>query len=172
MNRAYHTPHGQSEQGIHPQHLQAPDGTRLQELIQHASFASPGSRSLGMAGVPAFMRRARALEETLEHFWLSIAHAYEAERGQARDVWDFSMRWKRFLGAVDFGSLQRVVHDFNHYFPVEANLTLDPSSGGYLLHGQPFRPVRCPDAQQVLRHFPAHAEDHLMNIPRWHHREL
>ncbi|HEV8334922.1 MAG TPA: hypothetical protein VGR67_00710 [Candidatus Polarisedimenticolia bacterium] len=94
------------------------------------------ARALVM-GVPAFMRRARALECLVEKLHASIAAEREKRlkwvfpcgrefgAGELRKrVRAFNRRWLRFLETVPLDEVRRAQEDYNRYYPIEREVAL------------------------------------------------
>jgi hypothetical protein len=68
---------------------------------------------------------------------------------------DFEAGWNAIAAAWDFSDVNDLVQRHNRWYPVEAQLAMDPRTGDYaLVGGRPYR--REPlDAAWVLERFPA-----------------
>jgi hypothetical protein len=66
----------------------------------------------------------------------------------------FSRAWRRHVDGLDLEGLERLVDEYNHYFPIEANLKSDPHSGQYLWLGRPWEKATAPTRNDVLARFP------------------
>jgi hypothetical protein len=112
-------------------------------------------RYLRAAGGPlAYMRRLRAIEaatraheQALEERRAELARRLSAHR--------FAESWRAEAAAWDFADVNLLIEQHNRWYPVEAQLPMDPRTGGYrLVGGRPYlrRPL---DAIWVLERYPA-----------------
>jgi hypothetical protein len=75
------------------------------------------------------------------------------DRNEAQ-VAEFNRAWKAHLARLPLGDLSERIEDYNRYFPVEANLPVDPATETYVWMGKPWSPVDPPDAAAVLARIP------------------
>ena len=108
----------------------------------------------GYEGIPSFIMRTRALEDATDRFWRGLGEAYTQLRLETATPAEFSRRWQFAVDEWDFSSLQHLVHDYNEYFPIEANLPIDPHTGGLTYRGEPWVKAAAPTREEVLRRFP------------------
>jgi hypothetical protein len=83
-----------------------------------------------VAGPPAYAVRLRRIEDLTAELLKTMR---EAERKSATHVPVTVVR--------SLERLNKLISDHNRYFPVEANLAVDPTSGDYLLLGKAWRPT-------------------------------
>ncbi len=112
-------------------------------------------RYLRAVGGPLpYMRRLRAIDlATRAHEQALREHRDELARRLSRAA--FAAAWIAAAKEWDFGELNRLVDEHNRWYPVEAQLPMDPRTGDYrLLGGRPYwrRPL---DAEWVLERYPA-----------------
>lgn len=88
-------------------------------------------------GVPAYAERKRRIEDMERRFVAKLlaVHATATKRGD-----DAEAALDRAAAAFDLTRMNALVAAHNRYYPIEANLPIDPESGGPLLRGAPFRP--------------------------------
>ena len=89
-------------------------------------------------GPPPYALRRRKIEDAEEHLRETCA-ALLAETGdgaRAREQADASRAITRKLAA-----LNRLIEAHNRYYPIEANLPLDPATGALFERGEPWRPM-------------------------------
>jgi hypothetical protein len=79
-------------------------------------------------GAPAYMRRRRAIDDLHERLAGRIAVA----GGDARAIAEI---------ADDLARLNELIARHNRYYPIEANLPVDPRTGRLLERGVPWRPL-------------------------------
>jgi|tagenome__1003787_1003787.scaffolds.fasta_scaffold20851083_2 hypothetical protein len=107
-----------------------------------------------VGGALPYMRRLRAIDlATREHEEALAAHRDELMR-RVPAAW-FAEAWRAAVDAWDFGEVNGLIDDHNRWYPVEAQLPMDPRTGDYrTMGGRPYwrRPL---DADWVLERYPA-----------------
>jgi hypothetical protein len=106
-----------------------------------------------VGGALPYMRRLRTIE-------LSVRAHEEALRQQHDELAhlhgpQFAEAWRAAAEAWDFGEVNALIDEHNRWYPVEAQLPMDPRTGDYrLVGGRPYwqRPL---DADWILERFPA-----------------
>jgi hypothetical protein len=91
-------------------------------------------------GAPAWAIRKRKIEDA-EHQWVATLVALREKlesRGTPRSEIDETLRAK--AAAFDYRRVNELIALHNRWYPVEANLRIDPKSGGYLVYGRPWLP--------------------------------
>jgi hypothetical protein len=109
------------------------------------------------AGVmPRHMERLREIEGERKRLRSQIARTYRKLRehyGEDRE--GFAREWRRRARRWNFDEVNRLIADHNEWYPVEAQLPLNPRTGDYVtLRGRSYR-RRPLDAAWILEHFPA-----------------
>jgi len=66
----------------------------------------------------------------------------------------FNRAWDRHLERCGLQELQDKVADYCKWFPIEANLMSDPTTGDYIWSGRPWVPPVAPTLDDVLARFP------------------
>lgn len=92
-----------------------------QETINPARNFSipPADRVRALAGAPAYIVRLRFIEDHEEKFVRKVAEAMR-ESQHAVDL---------ALARIDLGRLNRAIDSHNRYYPIEANLPIDLTTG-------------------------------------------
>jgi hypothetical protein len=101
------------------------------------------------------MERLREIHDELAAHRIRLERSYgELLEVCAEDREAFGRRWRELAHRWNFGYLNELIDQHNDYYPIEANLAVDPRSGEYVtLTGRPYR--RDPlDANWVLDQFP------------------
>lgn len=75
------------------------------------------------------------------------------DRDEAQ-VAEFNRAWRAYLDRLTLGDLVKRINDFNAYFPIEANLAVDPTTERYVWMGRPWEPTALPTAAAVLDRIP------------------
>jgi hypothetical protein len=108
------------------------------------------------AGVmPRYMERLREIEIGLRTARRSIERAYAAlaeEHGGDAD--EFARRWRARARTLRFDRLNEQIREHNDWYPIEANLPMDPRTRDYvLIRGRSYRrPELTP--KWILEQFP------------------
>lgn len=124
------------------------------------NFRTEPDRYLASLGGPLpYMRRLRAIEEEVATHERELAAAWRAlAEASAGDAPDFARRWRDRAVAWDFWWVNRLIDRHNRYFPMEANLPMDPRTGDFVLvRGEPYRKAPL-DAAWILDRFPPSRE--------------
>ena len=114
-------------------------------------------RYLRAAGGPLFyMRRLRQIEDATRRHEQALAERY-AELAATVPPAGLAAAWRAEAATWDFAELNRLIDQHNRWYPVEAQLPMDPRSGDYaLVRGRPYTRARL-DAAWILERFPAGA---------------
>ncbi len=111
------------------------DATAQDSAVLTTNFTIPTEERMRalVSGPPAYMRRRREIED-LE---AAIRGAVRAvEEGRARDSDLSRLRIERQLVR-----LNTLIDQHNRYYPGEANLPMDPTTGALLENGEPWSPL-------------------------------
>lgn len=134
---------------------QTEESTEPREIEFHGvNFTlSLEDRMKGAAGVPAWSRRLRLLEDTEEKLWKAaeVLHQELLALNLSRE--EFEVRWRRELTELPFERLEQMVHDYNEYFPTEANLPMDPTLGTFTHAGKAWTKKVPVTLQDVMKHY-------------------
>ena len=110
---------------------------------------------LRAGGLPRYMERARDIEQGIRRERIHLDRAYAAlleECGADRD--EFARRWRARARTWSFDRLNQLIREHNEWYPIEANLPMDPRTRDYvLIRGRSYR-KRELDARWVLEQFP------------------
>jgi hypothetical protein len=94
------------------------------------------------AGIPAYMRRLRRIEDLTEALVEALDEIYEEERAEEdtseEEAWE---RVERRAEQLDLSLLDELVERHNEYYPIEANLPVDPATDRFLYMGKPWSPM-------------------------------
>src|SRR3954447_1232450 len=109
------------------------------------------------AGVmPRYMERLREIETGLRSERKRLARAYEELREECgHDGEAFARRWRARVHSLRFDRLNELIREHNDWYPIEANLPMDPRTRDYvLIRGRSYRRRELTPAS-ILREFPA-----------------
>jgi hypothetical protein len=111
-------------------------------------------RYLRAAGGPLlYMRRLRQIEEGTRLHEEALAQR-RAELAETTPPAELEAAWRAEAHAWDFGAVNRLIEQHNRWYPVEAQLPMDPRTGDYaLVDGRPYlrRPLDAAWALDRLR---------------------
>jgi hypothetical protein len=111
-------------------------------------------RYLRAAGGPLlYMRRLRQIEEATHRHEEALAQR-RAELAETTPPAELEAAWHAEAQAWDFTALNRLIEQHNRWYPVEAQLPMDPRTGDYaLVDGKPYlrRPLDADWALERLR---------------------
>ena len=113
------------------------------------TFRAEPHRYLPSLGGPLpFMRRLRRIDEETEQHLARLAEAYEEHRGDPAG-------WRQVADTWRFDTVNELIERHNRWYPVEANLPMDPRTRDFVpIGGASYRREHL-DAAWVLDHFPA-----------------
>ena len=91
-------------------------------------------------GAPAYATRKKHIEDLeAAHLRTLVAHRDTLlARGHAREAVTRAMHDR--ARAIDLKKLNALIASHNRYYPIEANLPVNPRTGEYLIYGRPWRP--------------------------------
>jgi hypothetical protein len=111
-------------------------------------------RYLRAAGGPLlYMRRLRQIEEATRRHEEALAER-RAALAATTSTGGLDAAWRAEAEAWDFAEINRLIEQHNRWYPVEAQLPMDPRTGDYaLVDGRHYtrRPL---DAAWILQRFP------------------
>jgi hypothetical protein len=124
---------------------------------QRNFFISTADRVRAAAGPHAYMRRKRHIEDLSATLHKTVAAAI-ARAGGEPDALEAARQALHQLEAHAptvkvLRELNRLIADHNRYYPIEANLPLDPVTRLELDHGRPYKPLAAVTLRDVFAHF-------------------
>lgn len=104
---------------------------------------------------PGYMRRLRQIETEFQSQLRRLEAAYRAlDAVCGHDPERFSRRWQARVREWRFDRLNQLIREHNTWYPVEANLPMDPRARDYIpVRGRSYRRTEL-GAEWVLEHFP------------------
>ncbi len=116
---------------------------------------------------PRYMERLRELETEYRSQLRLLEAAYRAEEHDSGDDPAlFSSRWRARAQAWSFDRLNDLVRQHNAWYPVEANLPMDPRTRDYVaVSGASYRRAEL-DPEWILEHFPPERSEQRPPAPR------
>jgi hypothetical protein len=105
--------------------------------------------------MPKWMERLREIHDELASHRIRLGRVYgDLRESCGDDLATFAARWRAMAGRWNFDYVNELIGQHNDYYPIEANLPVDPRTGEYVtLTGRPYNrePV---GADWVLEQFP------------------
>ena len=89
-------------------------------------------------GAPAYAVRKRKIEETGERWVRELCALHAALTAKGRAPVEIERALERKAQSYDYAKQNELVATHTRWYPVEANLPVDPRTGGYLVYGRPF----------------------------------
>jgi hypothetical protein len=101
------------------------------------------------------MERARDIERGIRTELIRIERAYAALQEECgTDARQFARRWRARARAWRFDELNQLIREHNEWYPIEANLPMDPRTRDYVpVRGRSYR-KRELGPEWVLERFP------------------
>ena len=105
---------------------------------------------------PRYMQRLREIEIEFQVQRRRLEDAYHALAQECRGHGGlFAQRWRNEAASWRFGTLNALIREHNEWYPIEANLPMDPRTRDYVpIRGASYRRVEL-GPEWVLEHFPA-----------------
>jgi hypothetical protein len=133
-----------------------PDSGYGKPLSRRARQTKRTVESYLKAGVmPRYMERLREIEIGLRSERRRLERAYAALREECgHDADAFARRWHARARALRFDRLNDLIREHNDWYPIEANLPMDPRTRDYvLIRGRSYRRPEL-TAEWILEQFP------------------
>ena len=109
--------------------------------------------------MPRYMERLREIETSIRSQRRELERSWRALREECgADAEQFARRWRARVEAWPFAKLNELIREHNEWYPIEANLPMDPRTRDYvLLRGRSYR-RRELGPEWALEQFPARLE--------------
>lgn len=91
-------------------------------------------------GVPAYAARKRKLEDREAEMIAALVELHDTLTGKRVPPEDVRRAVEARAREFNLAKLNAIVDAHNRYYPIEANLRIDPRTGGYLIFGHPWSP--------------------------------
>lgn len=108
-----------------------------------------------MFGPPHYATRARRIENITQKLMEDLAIEYASMLnifGEDPEV--FAQQWKKLISSLELDELNDLIDKHNAYYPMEANLQIDPVSGAPLIGSVPWKPTERISVEGLLKRFP------------------
>ena len=105
--------------------------------------------------MPRYMERLREIETAIRSHRQELDRAYRKLRAEGHDRDEFACRWQARVDSWRFEKLNELIREHNDWYPIEAQLPMDPRTRDYQrIRGRSYR--REPlGAEWALERFPA-----------------
>lgn len=91
-------------------------------------------------GAPAYAIRKRKIEDNEERWVETLVALREKLEAQGKTRSEIERALRDKAATFDYAKQNELVAIHNRWYPVEANLRIDPRTHGYLVHGRPWYP--------------------------------
>jgi hypothetical protein len=88
------------------------------------------------AGPPAYAVRKRRIEDALARYDRTLGDVRDALRMAGATDERVAQKVRERARRLDLAATNKLIDAHNRYYPIEANLPIDPASGEYLLLGE------------------------------------
>ncbi len=99
------------------------------------------ARVRAAAGIPAYMRRKRRIEDLEEALRQALAEVYQQALEELGDEASARGVMEERAKEMDLGLLNDLIDRHNRYYPIEANLPTDVKTGRMMVLGKPWEPL-------------------------------
>ena len=108
-----------------------------------------------MYGPPRYALRARQIEDKTDRLMEAVATEYtNMVNTVGKHPKRFAQKWKEFICSLQLYELNDLIERHNMYYPIEANLAIDPKSEGFLIGSIPWEPKEKITTEALLKEFP------------------
>lgn len=108
-----------------------------------------------MYGPPWYALRARQVEDKVDGLMNKVAKEYKNmidTLGMNAEI--FAQQWKEYIGSLQLEELNDLIERHNIYYPVEANLSIDLKTEGFLVGSTAWEPKEKITTGGLLERFP------------------
>lgn len=92
------------------------------------------------AGVPAYMRRLRRIEDLEEALLMALDEIHQEARDETPTIEEAERAFRERADRLDLTLLNDLIDRHNRYYPIEANLPVDVRTKQVLQGGKAWRP--------------------------------
>ncbi len=104
-------------------------------------------------GVPAWSARKKRIEDMEEELVGKLVALYDATLAKGETAEAARALVKARTVAFDLRKLRSLVADHNRWYPIEANLPMDPATGDYVVRGRKWSPAPEPSHEAIVARF-------------------
>ena len=125
--------------------------------IPEFNFTIPLEKKVqALSGPPYYAVRARRIEQLTDQLMEELTVNYSKMMKQFSNSPEvFAQKWKESVESVELDTINDLIERHNNYYPVEANLTIDPKSEALMFGSAPWEPRKKVTKESLLQRFPA-----------------
>jgi len=122
------------------------------------NFTIPLEKKIqALSGPPYYMVRARRIENMIDQLMEDLTAVYKNMIGK----WGgrpalFTRKWKKLIDDWPLDRLNDLIEKHNMYYPIEADLRMDPRSGAPMMGSALWEPREKVTVNNLLERFPPH----------------
>ncbi len=123
--------------------------------IPQANFTiSLENKVKSMFGPPHYATRARRIENITQKLIEDLAVEHENMKQEYDDRPEvFARKWQELIASLELDDLNELIEKHNQYYPMEANLQIDPETGAPLAGAVPWEPKKKITVEELLKRF-------------------
>jgi hypothetical protein len=91
-------------------------------------------------GVPAYAARKRRIEDAYEGFVHTLVALHDALEARTLPERECELALLTEARTFDLAAVNRLIEVHNRYYPIEADLPIDPLTGVFLMREEPWQP--------------------------------
>jgi hypothetical protein len=127
--------------------------------IPQVNFTIPLEKKIQtLSGPPYYMLRSRQIERLMDQLMEELSAEYSkmlAKFAGRREV--FAGKWKKLIENWPLDKLNNLIEKHNMYYPIEANLRMNPRSSDFLFGSAVWKPREKITVESLLERFPPDA---------------
>lgn len=101
-------------------------------------------------GAPAYATRKKSIEDREDRYVAVLVALHETLVARRESSGETSGALLDRAATFDLKRLNALIASHNRYYPIEANLPIDPRTGGYLIYGRPWLPAESWTAERLV----------------------
>jgi hypothetical protein len=102
-------------------------------------------------GAPAWAIRKRKIEDAEEQWVATLVALRETLEARGTPEREIANALRAKADTFDYRKVNELVAQHNRWYPVEANLRIDPKTGAYLVYGRTWHPEIPFTAERILK---------------------
>jgi len=125
--------------------------------IPEVNFTIPLEKKVqALSGPPYYAMRARQIEQLTDQLMEDLAVQYrDMIKKFVHRPEVFAVKWRESIDSLELDTINDLIERHNEYYPIEANLAMDPRSGVTMLGPVPWEPKEKVTIESLLQQFPA-----------------
>lgn len=124
--------------------------------IRQKNFTVPLAKQVqSYHGAPEYALRARKIEDAIEELMKELSLEYFNMLNEFSNKPEvFAQKWEGLIDSLELNELNSLIEKHNKYYPVEANLHIDRSSGNYLIGATIWKEKEKITKDKLIKRFP------------------